>query len=323
MLRAAFSLASPAGPRARLSILIFHRVLPGPDALSPGEVDAARFDQLCGWLARWFNVLPLDAAVRRLQAGELPARSLAITFDDGYADNHDIALPILARHGLCATFFIATGFLDGGRMWNDSVIEAVRAAREPSLDLGDIGVAGIGRLAVATVDEKCQAIARLLPALKYLDPGRRERAAADVARAAGATPPNDLMMSSAQVRALRRGGMQVGAHTVNHPILRDLAPATASDEIRSSKSALEALLDEPVSLFAYPNGKPGVDYGPEAVDIVRRCGFEAAVSTGWGVARRGADAFQLPRFTPWDRDRLRFGLRLLHNLRSSGSSASA
>jgi peptidoglycan/xylan/chitin deacetylase (PgdA/CDA1 family) len=321
MLRTAFTLASPAGTRARLSILIFHRVLAQRDDLVPDEIDAARFDAICAWLASWFNVLPLDVAVGRLRDGNLPARALAISFDDGYADNHDIALPILKRHGLCATFFIATGFVDGGRMWNDSVIEAVRAARGPGLDLANIGVQGINHVAVATVDEKRLAIATLLPALKYLETARREEAAAEVARAVGVALPNDLMMSSAQLRTLRRSGMQVGAHTVNHPILRDLPTAMATDEIRSSKSALEALLNEPVSMFAYPNGKPGVDYGSETVNIVRRCGFDAAVTTGWGAVRRDTDALQLPRFTPWDRSRLRFGLRLLRNLQSSGDPA--
>ena len=70
-----------------MSILVFHRVLALPDPLFPGEVDAVRFNRICSWLADWFQVLPLDQAVRHLRAGSLPARALAITFDDGYADN--------------------------------------------------------------------------------------------------------------------------------------------------------------------------------------------------------------------------------------------
>lgn len=109
-----------------MSIAIFHRVLEAPDPLFAEEMHRARFDEVCAWLSAWFNVLPLDEAVKRLKQGALPDRALAITFDDGYADNHDIALPVLKAHGLCATFFVATDFLDGGRMWNDTVIESVR-----------------------------------------------------------------------------------------------------------------------------------------------------------------------------------------------------
>lgn len=75
--RTALTLASPAGPRAGLSILIFHRVLPEPDPLFP-EVDAQRFDALMGWVKNGFNVLPLDEAVERLQQWSLPARAAAI-----------------------------------------------------------------------------------------------------------------------------------------------------------------------------------------------------------------------------------------------------
>jgi hypothetical protein len=93
-----------------------------------------------------------------------------------------------------------------------------------------------------------------------------------------------------------------------------LPGTTAREEIRASKAVLEALLNEPISMFAYPNGKPGIDYGPESVEIARQCGFSAAVTTGWGASRLGTDVFQLPRFTPWDRSRPAFGLRLLQNL---------
>src|SRR5206468_3278604 len=129
---------SPQGARGRLTVLIFHRVLPEFDPLMPDVHDAHQFDAVCRSLRRWFHVMPLDLAARRLAERSLPARSLAITFDDGYADNLEVALPILLRHGLTATFFVSTGFLDGGRMWNDTVIEAVRRTAHQELDLRDI-----------------------------------------------------------------------------------------------------------------------------------------------------------------------------------------
>jgi peptidoglycan/xylan/chitin deacetylase (PgdA/CDA1 family) len=115
------------------------------------------------------------------------------------------------------------------------------------------------------------------------------------------------------VRSLDANGMEIGAHTVTHPILARLDAARASDEIRQSKLRLEAITGKPVKLFAYPNGKPGRDYGREHVGMVKELGFEAAVSTAWGVANAQSDAFQLPRFTPWDKSPGKFVLRLLHN----------
>jgi peptidoglycan/xylan/chitin deacetylase (PgdA/CDA1 family) len=314
LFRSLFALASPAGARARLSVLIFHRVLPAPDPLFPGELDARRFDEVCGWLRAWFNVLPLDAAVQRLREHNMPARALAITFDDGYADNHDVALPILLRHGLPATFFIATGFLDGGRMWNDTVIEAVRRTRLAVLDVDGLGLGGTQTLAVATAAEKRAAIDALIAQAKYCAVDGRDRLVAEVARRAQAALPDDLMLRSSQVQQLRRAGMQIGAHTVSHPILARLNVDAARQEIAASKTFLEGLLGERVGLFAYPNGKPGADYTDAAVAAVRGLGFDAAVSTAWGAARASSDLFQLARFTPWDRRRHRFGARLLGNL---------
>lgn len=307
------SLLSPAGERGRLSVLIFHRVLPRPDPIFPNEVDAAKFDQMMGWVKNWFNVLPLDEAVRRLTTSTLPSRAAAITFDDGYADNHSAALPILQRHGLTSTIFVATGFLDGGRMWNDTIIESVRAC---SLSLLDLSPEGLGTHPITSYDQKRDAIGAIIGQIKYLPVDRREEMTNRIARLAQVDPPDDLMMTSAQVRDVFRAGMQIGAHTVSHPILAKLELAQARQEIADSKTRLEALLGQRISLFAYPNGKPGTDYLPEHPSLVRELGFDAAVSTAWGSSDRSTDRFQLPRFTPWDRTRLRFGARLLRNLRT-------
>lgn len=310
------SVMSPSGARAALSILIFHRVTPAIDPLFPGEPDARRFDDICRWVQAWFNVLPLDEAVARLRARELPARAMAITFDDGYADNHDVAMPILQRHGLPATFFVATGFLDGGCMWNDIVVEAVRQCRHDTLRLPEH--LGLGELALPMGDWalRRRAVDQLLPALKHRPPARRLADAEAVMHAAGGSAPRDLMMSSAQVAGLARAGMLLGGHTVNHPILASLSEDEALAEMRGSRERLAAITQRPVDLFAYPNGRSGDDYTARDVALLPRAGYAAAVCTMPGAARAGADLYQLPRFTPWDRSRARFGLRLALNTRT-------
>ena len=313
IIRSITSALSPGGAKARLSILIFHRVLSQVDPLFPGEQDIRRFDQVLSWVARWFNVIPLDDAVSRLRAGTLPARAAAVTFDDGYADNATNALPILQRHGMAATFFVATSFLDGGRMWNDSVIESVRAFPGNVLNLSD---AGLGTHRLDSNDERRIAIETLLGCIKYLEPARRNEAVAFVQQSVRSALPDDLMMSSKQVMQLRQAGMQIGAHTCTHPILSSLPDEDGLDEIKRSKAVLESLLHEPVSLFAYPNGKPGQDYLAKHVKMVQQAGFAAAVSTSPGVSSAATDLFQLPRFSPWDAAQLRYGVRMLSNLRN-------
>lgn len=316
MLGLAFGMVSPAGACARLTILIFHRVYAQPDPLFPGEPDAGQFDRLCAWLARWFHVLPLDDAARRLAEGRLPSRAACITFDDGYADNHDVALPILRRHGLVATFFIATGYLSGGRMFNDSLVETVRAAPGPVLDTRGLAEGMPASLDLGSIEARRSAVDKLIGALKYGPAEERQAIAGQLQQRAGlAALPDDLMMIPDQVRALHRAGMQIGAHTVTHPILARLGDDEALREIVDSRRTLESMLGAPVTLFAYPNGRPGEDYSARSIELVRSAGFAAAVSTAWGCAEAGSDLFQLPRFTPWDRTRLRFGLRLISNLR--------
>ena len=309
---------SPAGPSARLSILIFHRVLRDADPLFADEMHASRFDALCGWLAAWFNLLPLDEAVQKLSAGALPARALALTFDDGYADNAEVAAPILQRHQLPCTFFIATGFLDGGRMWNDIVIQAVRHAQGPVLDAGSAHGVDLGRHALGSWPQRRAAVDALIARVKYLDPAHRLDVVHALAERSGMPLPPSEMMGSAQVAQLARDGFGIGGHTVNHPILARLDDAAALREMDEGRQRLQAITGTAVPLFAYPNGKPGTDYSGTTMQLARRCGFDAAVSTAWGSATRATDRFQLPRFTPWDQRRWPFALRMAANLRREG-----
>lgn len=280
-----------------LSVLMFHRVYEEPDPLFPRELTARRFDSLMAVAARAFNVLSFGDAVRALADGRLPARALAITFDDGYADNHDQALPILRRHGLPATFFIATRFLDGGLMFNDEVIENVRRSTLPRIDLSALG---LPELPLGDAAQRRAVINQILPVLKYDSLSGRAGKLALLREACGhPSVPSDLMMTRAQVRALADAGMEIGAHTLNHPILRLLDDREAEAEMLDSRRELEQITGRRVGSFAFPNGKPGHDYDERHVQIARRLGFDAAASTVAGVCRPGADLYQLPRYTPW------------------------
>ena len=304
---------SPSGPRARLSILIFHRVLAEADPIFPNESTAARFDQQMTLLKNTFNVLPLHEAVAHLQADTLPARPACITFDDGYADNLTAATPILKKHGLHATFFIATAYLNGGRMFNDTIIEAIRRSPLSTLNLDEFG---FGNFDIAGNVAKARAIAQILPHVKYLPLDTRERVTARVVELAQCGPlPDDLMMTTEQLKALHAAGMEIGGHTARHPILAKLDADAVRQEISAGKEFLEQTLHTRIRLFAYPNGKPGTDYLPEQAGIVRDLGFDAAVSTQWGSAHSSSDKFQLPRFTPWSPQPSRFIPMLLANLR--------
>lgn len=291
---------------ASLSILIYHRVLREPDPLQPEIVDAAAFERHMRWLRRLFRVLPLPDAVRWLKMGTLPGRAVCVTFDDGYADNSEVALPILRALDVPATFFVSTGFLDGGRMWNDTVVECIRRWPYRTLEIADIDM---GPVPVESLRERQMAIRSVLSAVKYLAPARRD----SICCALAGEVKEDLpcpMMRAAQVRELALAGMTVGAHTRNHPILTTLSPSEARSEIQGSRDELERITGESVACFAYPNGKPNKDFSAEHVDLVRKLDFSVGVSTSPGTARASSDPLQLPRFTPWDRSSMRYLARL-------------
>jgi peptidoglycan/xylan/chitin deacetylase (PgdA/CDA1 family) len=309
--RALMATLSPSGAHSRLSILIYHRVLPQRDPLFPDEVDAQAFDEQMRLVKLCFNIIPLADAVRGMRRGSLPPRAACITFDDGYADNVEVALPILQKHGISSTFFIATGFLDGGRMWNDTVIELVRRASGKTLDLSTMG---LGAFEIGSTQQRQQTIFTLLAKLKYLPLEARQAQIDQMCSLLRVALPTDLMMSSGHVRELHSAGMEIGGHTVNHPILARLEHMDARAEIANGKETLEHIIRAPVRLFAYPNGKPNQDYLPDHVEIVKSLGFDGAVSTAWGAARCGDNLYQLPRFTPWDRGHMRFTMRMAQNM---------
>ncbi|KNZ34101.1 MAG: hypothetical protein AD742_01345 [Methylibium sp. NZG] len=307
------SMTSPGGANAPLTVLLYHRVLGEPDSLSPGEPSAAQFDAQMAILSRTFRVLPLDDALSRLADGTLPSRALCVTFDDGYLDNLEVALPILRRHGLVATFFIASGLINGGRMMHDTVTETVRRLPTQAVDLAWMG---LGIRTVGDVASRLVLIDDIVRKVKYLPFAERSETCGRLAAMVDGDLPNNLMMTSEDVHALKRGGMRIGAHTHEHPILSKLDAAEARAQIVKSRDVLADILGSVPTMFAYPNGKPGLDYTAEHVEMVKQAGFTSAVSVAFGTATRDSDHHQIPRFCPWDRDPKRLVMRLVgHPLR--------
>lgn len=295
-----------AGIPKRLSILIFHRVLAEADPMRPYDPTAAVFARQLDWLGSVFDILPLAEAIDALAEDRLPARAAAITFDDGYRDNLEVATPLLNAKGMPATFFLTTAWLDGGMMFNDVLIETARRWPGPRFQGADFG---LDDHELATDEERVRCAEAWIRTLKHLPFEERARRVQTLAGRVDGLPAG-LMMNAEEIRRLRHAGMAIGGHTHAHPILATLPPEEAEWQIGHNKSLLENILGERLRLFAYPNGKPGQDYRLEHAEMVRRLGYDAAVSTAPGCAGAAADPYQLPRFTPWDQSPTRYLARL-------------
>ena len=301
MLRALISLigraASPGGESGKLTVLTYHRVpLRHDPLLHEDQIDAACFEAHMATISQDFKVMPLGEAIALLRENRLPPKAVAITFDDGYFDNHAVALPILQRHGLTATFFICSGYLDDGLMFNDLITEAVRQTALGQIDLGWLKL-GQRTLTPAT---RRQLANDLTAQTKYMPPQERQETCLRIWRTLcpGARMPR-VMMTPEQVLDLSRQGMAIEGHTHTHPILTQTAIEHARKDIELNIAALSDITGARPRLFAYPNGRPGLDFTAEHMTLVKDLGFDAAVSTHWGTATRHSELFSLPRLAPW------------------------
>lgn len=226
-----------------------------------------------------------------------PGRRVALTFDDGYRDNYELAYPILRHHGASAAFFVTTGFLDHPRAaWWDEIAWMVRRSTRPALSgiVSDEPLPLLGGRREAAI-QTLVARYKTLPAASataFLD---------DVAEATGSgrCPEADaagLWMTWDMVRELRAGGMQIGGHTVDHPILARLPAAEQARELDACAARLSAELHMPMELFAYPVGSRDT-FTDTTQALLRDRGVHTAFSFYGGLAR-------FDRFNPLDVPRI-------------------
>lgn len=286
-------------------IFAYHRVLREHDSLVPGLPTAERFERQLQWIRRFCNPLPLAEAVQRLRAGTLPARALSVTFDDGYADNLEVATPLLRKYQIPAVVFVTVDAVERGFMWNDLLIEAVRAA-QGEIDASEVG---LGRLPVDDAN-RLEVFRRLTASVKYRPIAERLRLSEILYVNACRDVMPRQMLRPDQLKELLGAGIDIGAHTVNHPILTLLDDSEARAEIENSRTWIAGQTGRVPRLFAYPNGRRNDDYDSRHAEIVRSLGFEAAVSTNWGCATRRSSLYELPRFKPWEDNATGFCSRL-------------
>lgn len=299
----AIALARAWGPGgSTLPILRYHSVSTRTTYCSPSiAVTPEAFRDQMAYLAAHYRVMRLDEIVRHLEDGRpFPAKATTITFDDGYLDNYDVALPILAAHGLTATFYVATSAILGREsFWIGWLYDAI--SRSSRLDRLAEAFPATAQVRTTGHTARCDAVFDIVASevdrsdltgrkalLKQLSTILDDRPPAEA--------PSDFMMRSRHVQEMARAGMTIASHTSSHPILASLPEHEALSELADSKRQLEEVLQAPVDHIAYPNG-PGVpiNFNQDTCRLTRQAGYRSASTSVRGPVTLDADLFALPR----------------------------
>ncbi len=299
-------------------ILMYHRVTEVEFDPWDLSVTPQHFAEHLEMLQKYAHPISLKQLAIAHQNGNIPHRAVAITFDDGYADNLYHAKPLLERYNIPATVFVTTGYIGQQRefWWDELERLLLQPGRLPDklcLEInGNTQKWELGTAADYSKEDyegdhqvnpwEAKPGSRLflyfflLQQLKPLPETEQLRLLKEIAQWANidsSVRPTYRPLLPEEVKTLEQGDLvEVGAHTVTHPSLKAHAPSFQMHEIQQSKADLEKLLNHPVTSFAYPFG----DYGAETVELMRETTFTCACSTIKDTVWQKSDCFQLPRF---------------------------
>jgi peptidoglycan/xylan/chitin deacetylase (PgdA/CDA1 family) len=284
------------------AILMYHSVLEDPsrvaDSLGGMIHPRAMFEGQMELIAREFKPVTVDQVARFVRGEQdLPERSVVVTFDDGYTDNYEMAMPILDRVGVPATFYVTVDCVENRRLpwpsrlrfsfrttskknWTDETGKVWNLASDLERDLAYLSV--------------CDRVAQLAGAVQ-------ERVVSQVESELDAKLPADsgrLMMTWDQIRALAQHGHVVGSHTMTHPNIAHLSIEDARRELVESKQQMEARVRTNVVHFSYPCPALYPNWSEQTAEESRRAGYETAVTTSSGLARRNDNPLALKRVHP-------------------------
>lgn len=321
--------------RPGVVILLYHRVIDLPSDPLLLCVTPEHFAEHLEVIARFNRQLKLRELSASLRNRKVPTGSIVVTFDDGAKDNLYNAKPLLERHGIPATVFVASGYTGTGReLWWDELDRLLLAPEDLPEKLTLTINGSIFEWEFSHIKEQTQSgDDNRWSVLKDAAPGSRNglyRSLHQLLRPLSPERRNDVIeqlrawsgrgavgrrthetLSADEIRELEKDGLvEIGAHTVWHPVLASLPEVEQTAEIVQSKSDLERIVEQPIRSFAYPYGTLA-DYNRGTVNIVRNAGFECACSNYTGVIHGWTNRFELPRFVvqDWDGDTFESKLR--------------
>ncbi len=291
------ALSTAVGKWQGLVVFNYHRIGNSEGSLfdrALWSADETAFENQVKYLKANYDVISSDELNEDLMSGH--GRNVMITFDDGYRDNYSLAYPILKQHNVPATFFITSGFIEERFMsWWDEIAWMVRSSSNSQLP------ASAFWNSLSLHPNSIEAtISNLLSIYKKLGSDQKESflSAVSAGTASGRCPQHvidDIWMTWDMVREMDQNGMQIGGHTVTHPVLAYWDEAIQRHEIFDSKQRIEEELGHPITTFSYPVGQPD-SFADETKRLLQEAGFHWGFSFFGGFSNlRNADHFDMPR----------------------------
>lgn len=301
--------------RGKALIVVYHRFSENGNRLS---TSAAAFREQLEYLTAHYRVLPLSEMASYFRRGRrLPPSVAAVTIDDGYRDSFEIAFPILRQYNVPASVFVATDFIDQRAwLWTDKLRYLTSQADTAMLEttINDRAL----RIKLGDTESRLFAASLVNSELKQMPDEAKEDVITNIASSLKVSlpcvPPGDFgPLTWEQVREMDTAGIEVGSHTLTHPILTNITRERLRKELNESRRRLEEVLGRKVDLFCYPNG----DFDAMVSSEVERAGYTCAVTSRHGLNTRTADPLALRRIHT-ERDLVHFvqstsGFELLKN----------
>lgn len=279
--------------RGKALILMYHRFSEAEDGVS---TSVRCFTEQLDYLADHYRIVPLSVLAGYVTSGvPVPPGLAVITIDDGYRDSFDIAYPILRERKIPATAFVVTDFVDQATwLWTDKVryltSRAASSLLEANIDQQSLRIELEGRISRRKGAQRVNAELKRIADEAKDDAIRRIAASLDVPLP-DAPPAEFLPLTWEQVREMDSNGIEIGSHTVTHPILTKISRDRLRYELCESRSRLESALGHKVELLGYPNGDHDATVQQEAV----RAGYKCAVTADYGLNNGRSNPLALKR----------------------------
>ncbi|MFN0207011.1 MAG: polysaccharide deacetylase family protein [Planctomycetota bacterium] len=290
----------------RLTILAMHNVEDPPttDFLPPDmKTPVATFDRLVSVISKSFPTYTVTEGVRALRDGKLARPGIVISLDDGYRDNLRAALPVLNKYNAKGTVYVEAGAVGDQKLSWTHCYFWVLHHKDFDFFLERYKKLSKDTNAVAKLDAEARAggdlryhLKRILKYDAKIDD--RDFVCETILREAGGDPVaivKNLYLSPDEIKNLAAAGVEIGGHTISHPILKRCADADVGREIRDGRERVEKWAGKPIESFAYPWGRTW-DYDERAVSVLKADGFVAGLSMDPGTNVPGADLLQLRRY---------------------------